>query len=146
MAAAKKKTSGLFSTLLLTAIVGAPLFFAPRFVRGFAALAWVDYYASLPSVPRPRRAIARTLVARVESASANLAPLPQASGAAIKALEIGQRIENAASDRAAALVIYQGVRAACVAASGRAVTGSGFAVVEARAAALEDAARKASQE
>jgi len=141
--AAAKKTSGILPALLLTLLAGVPLFLAPRFVRGFAARAWVEYYASLTSLPRPRRAIARSIVARTEIAASSLAPLPQASGTAITALEIGQRVENVEGDRETALVIYQGVRAACVSVQSHAVSGSGFAVVEARAAALQDAARKA---
>ena len=85
MAAAKGK-SGRSSTLLLvlTVALGLPLLAAPSVIRGLAADAWVSHYAALDELPRPRKAAARALVDKAESAMRNLAPLPQASAAAIR--------------------------------------------------------------
>lgn len=120
-----------------------PLLAAPPVIRGLAADAWVSHYAALDGLPRPRRAAARTLVEKAESAMRNLAPLPQASAAAIRTLEIGQRTEHQDRDLDAALVIYRGVRQACARLRERPLSGSGFSVIEARAQALADAAQKA---
>src|SRR5262245_27470175 len=145
--AAPKKTAkrgaGFATTLVALIVLGLPLALAPMAVRGLAASAWVDHYGNTESLRRPRRAAARELVARVDAELWNLSPLPRASAAAIRALENGQRTENVDKDRESALVIYQGVRAACERARSRPMGGSGLAVVEARAAALEDAARRA---
>ena len=139
--AASEKRSGLPVTLLLGAAIGAPLLVAPAVIRGLAAFAWVSHYASLESLPRPRRAAARAVAARVETAIMNLAPLPQASAAAIRALEIGQRVEQQEHDPEAALLIYQGVRNACARVRSRPLSGAGFAVIEARATVLHNAVR-----
>jgi len=141
MAASAKRT-GRPLALLAALLIGAPLLWTPRVVRGLAAEAWVAHYAALDSLPRPRKASARALVARVDAAIWNLAPLPQASAVAIRALDLGQRVENREHDREAALVIYQGVKAACARVRSRALSGTGFAVIEARAAALESALRR----
>jgi len=142
--AAPKAKSGLVRTLLGAAIVGLPLLAAPPVIRGLAADAWISHYAALDGLPRPRKAAARALVEKAESAMRNLAPLPQASSAAIRALEIGQRTEYQDRDVEAALVIYQGVRQACARLRGRPLSGAGFSVIEARAQALADGARKTS--
>jgi hypothetical protein len=144
MAASTKRT-GRPVALLAALFIGAPLFWAPMPVRGLAAEAWVSHYAALDSLPRPRKATARALVARVDAAIWNLAPLPQASAVAIRALDLGQRIESRDHDREAAIVIYQGVKAACARVRARALSGTGFAVIEARAAALENASRRESR-
>jgi hypothetical protein len=142
MASANRR-SGLKAMLLLTAFLATPLLLAPPVIRGLAADAWVKHDATLASLPRPRKAAARTLVEKTELAIRNLAPLPQASAAAIRALEIGQRVEQQDGDVDAAVVIYQGVRAACAQIRNRPFAGAGFAVIEARAAALEAAAGRA---
>jgi hypothetical protein len=139
--AASAKRSGLPAALLLTALLGAPLAWAPALIRGLAADAWVSHYAALQSLPRPRRAAARTVAARADAAMMNLAPLPQASAAAMRALEIGLRLQSQDHDRESALLIYQGVRASCARAQARPLSGPGFAVIEARATALESALR-----
>ncbi len=146
MAAAKGK-SGRSSTLLfvLTVALGLPLLAAPSVIRGLAADAWVSHYAALDELPRPRKAAARALVDKAESAMRNLAPLPQASAAAIRTLEIGQRTEHQDRDIEAALVIYRGVRQACARLRERPLSGAGFSVIEARAQALADAAQKATE-
>ncbi len=140
MAAATKK-SGLPATWLLTAFVAVPLLIAPSVIRGLAAFAWVTHYASMGSLPRPRKAAARALVAKTDIAIRNLAPLPQASTAAIRALEIGQRLEHQDGDSEAARVVYQGVGMACASVRSRPLSGAGFAVIEARATALAESAR-----
>ena len=140
MAASFKRT-GLSATLFLSVLIGLPLLAAPAIIRGLAADAWVSHYASLDSLPRPRRAAARDLAARLDAVLMNLAPLPQASAAAMRVLEIGQRTEAGDHDRDAAIVIYQGVRNACARVRSRPLSGAGFAVIEARAQALENAAR-----
>ena len=139
--AASAERSGLPLTLLLTALIGAPLAWAPMLIRGLAADGWVIHYAALPSLPHPRRASARALASRVDAAMLNLAPLPQASKTALRALEIGERAQHENHDSESALVIYQAVRASCARARSRPLAGAGFAVIEARAAALESAAR-----
>ncbi len=146
MAAAKKK-SGRSSTWLavLTVALGLPLLAAPSVIRGLAADAWVSHYAGLDELPRPRKATARALVDKAESAMRNLAPLPQASSAAVRALEIGQRTEHQDHDIEAALVIYRGVRQACARLRERPLSGAGFSVIEARAQALADTAQKATE-
>lgn len=146
MGAAKGK-SGRSSMLLaiLTVSLGLPLLAAPSVIRGFAADAWVSHYAALDELPRPRKATARAVVDKAESAMRNLAPLPQASSAAIRALEIGQRTEHQDRDIEAALLIYRGVRQACARLRERPLSGAGFAVIEARAQALADAAQKAAK-
>lgn len=141
MAAAKKK-SGIRATLFGTAIAALPLLAAPPVIRGLAGDAWVSHYQAKASLPRPRKAKARDLVQRTEVAMRNLAPLPQASQAAIRTLEIGQRTEHQDKDLEAALVIYRGVGEACARLRARHLSGAGFAVIEARAAALADAASK----
>lgn len=128
-------------TLVLTALVGAPLAWAPTLIRGFAADAWVSHYAAMESLPRPHRAAARAIVSRIDAAVLNLAPLPAASAAALRGLEIAQRAQNQDHDREAALLIYQGIREACARVRDRPLSGPGFAVIEARAAALESALR-----
>ena len=142
MAAATRRP-GLPSTLALTALVVAPLLIAPPVIRGLAAAAWDNHFASVGALARPRKAAARALVEKVDLAIQNLAPLPQASVAAMTALEIGQRTENQDRDPEAALVIYQGVRASCARVRSRPLSGPGFSVIEARAAALQDSARTA---
>jgi hypothetical protein len=144
MAAARKK-SGLPLTLLATTLVAVPLLIAPPVIRGLSASAWVSHYAELPALPRPRRASARDVIERTDVAAVNLAPLPQASATVIRALEIGQRIEREEGDPETALAIYRGVRDVCARVRSRPLSGSGFAVIEARAAALEDAAARAAQ-
>jgi hypothetical protein len=52
-------------------------------------------------------------------------------------------VEQQDGDVDAAVVIYQGVRAACAQIRNRPFAGAGFAVIEARAAALEAAAGRA---
>ncbi|MEO8361337.1 MAG: hypothetical protein ABI672_14995 [Vicinamibacteria bacterium] len=133
--------SGFLRALLVLAVVGLPLFLAPGLIRGFAARDWVSYYTSLDTLPRPRKNLARAITEKADLAIQGLAPLPQASSAAIEALTLGERLQNAEHDREAALIIYQGVRAACVAVQARPLSGVGFAVIEARAAALENSAR-----
>ncbi|MEO5763218.1 MAG: hypothetical protein ABIR28_13005 [Vicinamibacteria bacterium] len=132
---------GFLPTLVVLALVGFPLFLAPGVIRGFAARDWVSYYASLDSLPRPRKNLARAIAEKADIAIQELAPLPQASSAAIKALAIGERLHNVEHDREASLIIYQGVRASCVAVQSRPLPGTGFAVIEARASALENSAR-----
>jgi hypothetical protein len=140
----KTKPRSRFSwTVVLLILIASPLAVAPTIVRGLSAAAWVEHYAERPTLPRPRRAAARDLVAGVERAVSNLAPLPQGSAAAVRALEIGQRTEPGDRDREAAILIYDGVRAACERARGRVIGGTGLAVVEGRAVALRDAARRA---
>lgn len=136
---ATKKGSGVPVTLLLFALAAAPLLLAPPIVRGLAADAWVKHYAALPGLPHPGRATARALVEKADLAIWNLAPLPQASTAAILTLEIGQEAERD-RDQESALLIYRGVQASCARVRDRAFSGSGFAVIEARAKALEDSA------
>jgi hypothetical protein len=134
--------TGLAPTLFLAFLAAAPLLAAPPLIRGLAARHWVDYYASRDGMPRPRRASVRTLVLKTSIAMNNLAPLPQASDVALRALEIGQRVESQDRDKDAALAIYRGVREACARVRSRWLSGPGFAVIEARAAALEQAALK----
>ena len=50
-----------------------------------------------------------------------------------------------AEDLEAALAIYHGIGEACARLRARPLSGAGFAVIEARAAALADAARKAAK-
>ena len=119
------------------ALVLPPLLAAPPLIRGLAAGRWVDYYASLDEFPRSRRTFARALVEKMDLAVRNLGPLPQGSGAAIRALEIAQRLTSQGADREAALIVYRGVRASCSRVQLQLLSGPGFAVVEARAAALE---------
>lgn len=140
--AASSKGSRVAPTLIVTAIAALPLLAAPPLIRGLAARDWVEHYASLETFPRPRRATARSLVARAETAMFNLAPLPQASAAAIRALEIGERIERRDRDRESALALYDGIRDACARVRARPLAGSGFSVIEARAAALGASARR----
>jgi len=137
MAAAKRRP-GLPATLLLTVLVGVPLWAAPSIIRGLAAVRWVNHYGSMETLPRPRKATARTIVGKADLAISNLAPLPQASNAALLALEIGERLQYGDNDQEAALLIYQGIRASCARMRSRPLLGEGFAVLEARAAALED--------
>lgn len=144
MAAARKK-SGFPLTLLGTTLVAVPLLLAPPVIRGRAASAWVSHYAELPALPGPRRTAVRDLLEKTSVAALNLAPLPQASATVIQALEIGQRVEREERDSETALAIYRGVREVCARVRARPLSGSGFAVVEARAAALEDAAARAAQ-
>lgn len=142
--AARMKRFGLPATLLMTVVAALPLLIAPPLVRGFAADAWVKHYAAMEHLPAPRRNAARALVKKTDIAIQYLAPLPQASAAAIRALEVGQRVQQRDRDRESALLIYRGVRASCVRVRDRAFTGVGFAVVEARAAALEASAKEPS--
>jgi hypothetical protein len=121
---------------VVISLLAPPLLVAPPLIRGLAADAWVTHYASLPSLPRPRKTTARHIALKTDLAVANLAPLPQASTAALRALEIGRRLELQEHDREAASVIYEGVRAACARVRERPLAGPGFAVIEARAAAL----------
>ena len=137
--AAAKRQSGLL-TLLLTLLVASLRLLAPPVVRGLAADAWAKHFAEMESLKRPRKGAARTLVEKTDIAVRNLAPLPQASAAAIRALEVGQRVEQQDHDREAALVIYRGVRATCARVKDRLFSGAGFAVIEARAMALEASA------
>ena len=139
--AARAKKSGRPLVLLAALLIGLPLAWAPMVVRGLAARSWVSHYAALGSLPRPRKAAAREVAARVDAAVWNLAPLPQASDAAVQALDLGQRLEGNDHDPEAALVIYQGVRGACARVRERALSGAGFAVIEARATALASAVR-----
>lgn len=133
------------ATLFGTVLVALPLLVAPAVIRGRAADAWVSYYGALETLPRPRKAAARHLVLKAEDAMRNLAPLPQASQAAIRALEIAQRTEHQDGDAEAALVIYLGVEEASARLRSRPLSGAGFAVIEARAASLKDSARKAAE-
>lgn len=142
MAAATRRP-GLPATLALTVLAAAPLLIAPPVIRGLAAAAWVAHFASVGTLARPRRAAARALNEKVDIAIQNLAPLPQASVAAMAALELGRKTENQDRDPEAALVIYQGVAASCARVRSRLLAGPGFAVIEARAAALLDSARAA---
>lgn len=139
--AASSKRSGVPATLLVTVLVGAPLAWAPALIRGLAADAWVSHYAAMESLPRPRRAAARDVVSRIDAAVMNLAPLPQASAAAKRGLQIAERAQTVDHDREAALLIFQGIRVSCARVRDRALSGAGFAVIEARAAALESALR-----
>jgi hypothetical protein len=139
MAAANMR-SGIPAIWVVIALLAAPLLVAPPLIRGLAADAWVTHYASLPTLPRPRKAAARHIALKTDLAVVNLAPLPQASTAALQALEIGRRLELQEHDPDAALVIYEGVRAACARVRDRPLAGPGFAVIEARAAALLAAA------
>ena len=139
--AAKAKRSGPTLTLLLTAAVGAPLAWAPTVIRGMAASAWVSHYGAMESLPRPHRTSARAIVNRIDAAVFNLAPLPEASAAALLGLQIAERAQNQEHDREAALLIYQGIRAACARVRERPLSGAGFAVIEARALTLENALR-----
>ena len=136
-----RRKPGFLGLLVALAVVGGPLLWAPSLIRGFAARDWVDHYAAVDSLPRPHKAAARAIAEKANIAVQNLAPLPQASATAMRALEVGQRFQAEDHDREAALVIYQGVRAACAEVRSRPLSGTGFAVVEARAAALEDSAR-----
>lgn len=139
--AASSSRSGVTLTLGLAVLVGAPLAWAPTLIRGLAADAWVSHYAAMGSLPRPRRAAARAIVSRIDAAIMNLAPLPRASAAARRGLEIAERAQYQDRDREAALLIYQGVRDACARVRDRPLSGPGFAVIEARASALERALR-----
>jgi len=139
--AASSKRSGVPLTLVLTVIFGAPLAWATTLFRGLAAFAWVNQYAAMESLPRPHRAAARAIVSRIDAAVINLAPFPQASEAAMRGLEIGERAQNQGHDSEAALLIYQEVRASCARVRERPLSGPGFAVIEARASALESALR-----
>lgn len=139
--AASSKRSGVPATLVVTALFGAPLAWAPVLIRGFAAEAWVSHYSAMESLPRPRRAAARDVVSRIDLAVLNLAPLPQASAAALRGLQIGERAQNVDHDRETAFLVFQGVRASCARVRDRPLSGPGFAVIEARAAALENALR-----
>ena len=117
---------------------GLPLLIDPL-IRGLAASAW-SRTTPLPALPVPPSL--GPVPGRANRVTAmNLAPLPEASAVVIRALEIGQRVEREEVDRETALIIYRGVREAC-AASGPTVVGSGFAVIEARAAALEESAAR----
>lgn len=140
--AVSRKGSRVASTLIATAIAALPLLAAPPLIRGAAARAWVEHYAGLDTFPRPHRASARALVARAEVAMLNLAPLPQASAAAIRTLEIAEQVEHRDQGRDTALALYEGIRDACARVRARPFAGSGFSVIEARAAALADAARR----
>jgi len=140
--AASSKGSRVAATLIVTAIAALPLLVAPPLIRGLAARAWVEHYASLESFPRPHRATARDLVARAEVAMVNLAPLPQASDAAIRTLAVAELVERRDRDRETAIALYDGIRDACARVRARPFAGSGFSVIEARAAALGDAARR----
>lgn len=124
---------------LLLALVAPPLVVAPAIVRGMNASAWVNHYAALEALPRPRRAFIRALLEKADLAVRNLAPLPQASAAAMRALGIGVRAEREDHDRETALLIYRGVRGSCATVRDRPFQGVGFAVIEGRAAALERA-------
>jgi hypothetical protein len=135
MAAAKTR-SGLLAAWGLGSLLGASLLIAPPLIRGLAADAWLTHFAAMPALPRPRKAAARLIAIKTDLAVRNLAPLPQASAAALRALEIGQRVEAQERDQEPALVIYEGVRAACARVRERPLAGPGFAVIEARAAAL----------
>ncbi len=139
--AASSKRSGVPLTLVLTALIAAPLAWAPTLIRGLAAHAWVSHYAGLESLPHPHRAAAKAIVTRIDAAIMNLAPLPQASDAARRGLEIAERAKEQDHDGEAALLIYQGVRMSCARVRDRPLSGAGFAVIEARAAALESALR-----
>ncbi len=139
--AASTTRSGVPATLALTVLLGAPLAWAPTLIRGLAADTWVSHYAAMQSLPHPHRAGAKAIVLKIDAAMQNLAPLPQASEAARRGLEIGQRTQYSDHDREAALLIYQGVRVACARVRDRPLAGPGFAVLEARAAALESALR-----
>ncbi|MBK5254485.1 MAG: hypothetical protein JJE39_00480 [Vicinamibacteria bacterium] len=130
---------GLSLVIAMTALVAALLLLAPRGIRGLAADKWVTYYAAQDGLPRPRRASARALVVKTDIAMRNLAPLPQASAAAMLALTIAQRAQGE-GDRESALIIYRGVRASCARVRSQFLSGAGFAVIEARAAALEQSA------
>ena len=142
----KSKPSQGFAVAATTFVLAAaPLALAPTITRGLAAAAWIDHYGAQSSLPRPRRAAARDIAERVGVAVANLAPLPSGSAAATRALDIAWRTEHADKDREAALVIYEGVRAACEISRGRIIGGTGLAVIEARATALRDAARQAAR-
>lgn len=142
--AAKEKPAGFARplALLLFLLLALPLLVAPSMIRGLAADAWVSHYASAERLPRPPRASARALVERTATAMRNLAPLPQASAAAIRALDIGRRVEFQEKDLDTARIIYRGIREACATVRDRPLSGAGFAVIEARAAALEESARK----
>lgn len=141
--AAQKKPSAVGGTIVALLLIVPPLLVAPYLVRGFAADAWVAHFASLEKLPRPPRTSARTLVERTAAAMRHLAPLPQASAVAIRALDIAVRVEHGEKDPESAILIYRGVREACAALRDRPLSGAGFAVIEARAKALEDAALKA---
>lgn len=142
MAAATRRP-GLPAALALTALMSVPLLIAPPAIRGLAAAAWVSHFAAMPALPRPRKTAARGVAFKAGLAIENLAPLPQASDAALTALQIGQRTEHQDRDPEAALIIYEGVRSACALVRSRPFSGPGFAVIEARAAALSAAARSA---
>jgi len=139
--AAQAKGSGFLATVALTALIGAPLAWLPTLISGSAASVWVSHYAAMESLPRPHRAAARAIAARIDAAVFNLAPLPQASTAARLGLEIARRAQEQEHDREAALLIYEGVRSACARVRDRPLAGAGFAVIEARAEALESALR-----
>lgn len=124
------------------ALAAAPLLLAPSWIRGNAAARWVDYYAALDGLPRPHRTAARAVAAKSDIAIRNLAPLPQASAAAIRALEIGERAQLQDRNRDAALLIYESVAASCARVRARPFSGPGFAVIEARAAALASSAQR----
>lgn len=141
MAAARKKWR-LPVTLVVTGLLAPPLLVAPPVIRGLAASAWVSHYAELSALPRPRRAVVRELVEKTRVAAMNLAPLPQASATAIRTLSIGERAWREEEDRDSALAIFRGVREVCRRVRERPFSGAGFAVIEARAAALEDAAAR----
>ena len=133
-----KRPASFIAALFLLFIVAA-LLVAPAIIRGTGARAWVDHYASLDSLPRPRRAAVRALLEKTDLAIRNLAPLPMASATAMRALEIGERTERQDHDPETALMIFRGVRTSCALVQSRPLQGVGFAVIEARAAALEGA-------
>ncbi len=127
--------------LLAVILLAPPLLLGPTWVRGLAADAWTIHYAALDRLPRPARASARVLLDKAAVAMWSLAPLPQASAAAIRVLEVAQRVQYEAKDTETALVLYRGVREACQRVRSRPLSGPGFAVIEARAAALEAGAQ-----
>jgi len=126
--------------LLLALCVVAALGLGPRLIDGFAALAWVRYYAA--QGPAEHRAGEQAERAGRAAARAieRTAPLPTAGQAALLALDLGRHIEP--RDPAAALVLYEHVRKALDLVTASSLRGLGLAAAAAQARDLEEAARR----
>lgn len=134
MGASKNRT--WIPAALLFGVVASGLLIAPPVIRGLAAHEWLIHYSGMETLPQPRKATARAIAAKTDVAIQNLAPLPQASAAALLALKLGQRAQFGDHDQEAARLIYEGVRESCARVRTRFLSGPGFAVIEARASAL----------
>jgi hypothetical protein len=93
--------------LLLVVLAGAIAFVGPRLVRAHAALAWTEHHVSQP--PDERGEHARGAARSAVEALAQGAPVPWGAYACRLALDFGARQET--SNPAAALALYEQVRA-----------------------------------